>query len=279
MICRYDLKGLSVRGVCPECGTAVRGTILYTVDPLADEFQPMTRPRLTAACLVAWAAAGFIAILASWVIALVSIANERFGLAFSPAPLFPVVILAAAASGISMIGLIRPSIATNTGKMLLATAAMAVYGPLVWVLWQIHALDAIGRPVYFHQPVGEQRELLRLLMGACMLVVFVAVRPNARDLVRRSLVLRTGRVDRQTLIGLAIAAAIAMLGDTLRLASLYLATDAGTLIEGVGAILVAIGSLFLLIGAGGALVDAARISRVILAPSPSLKQILGKAPA
>src|SRR5690606_19927036 len=45
--CGYNLQGLSVVGVCPECGAAVRATILATIDPQAEELTPLLTPRLT----------------------------------------------------------------------------------------------------------------------------------------------------------------------------------------------------------------------------------------
>ena len=64
--CRYDLKGLSIRSLCPECGTAVRATILYQVDPMADAFQPIRHPRVLAWGLVLWSASALVSALAVW---------------------------------------------------------------------------------------------------------------------------------------------------------------------------------------------------------------------
>ncbi|MBL8760751.1 MAG: hypothetical protein JNL50_05545, partial [Phycisphaerae bacterium] len=39
--CAYNLKGLSVRSVCPECGLAISATLLAKVDPHAAELRPI----------------------------------------------------------------------------------------------------------------------------------------------------------------------------------------------------------------------------------------------
>src|SRR5690606_27754218 len=46
--CGYNLRGLSIREMCPECGIPVRATILGVIDPMADELAPIPRPRLVA---------------------------------------------------------------------------------------------------------------------------------------------------------------------------------------------------------------------------------------
>src|SRR4051812_32816459 len=45
--CGYNLKSMSIRGVCPECGAPVRATILAKVDPYAEVLRPLSSPRLT----------------------------------------------------------------------------------------------------------------------------------------------------------------------------------------------------------------------------------------
>src|SRR5262245_48877512 len=64
--CRYNLRGLSVRAPCPECGTPVRATLLAVVDPFAGELQPVSRPRLIVAGLIAWSLGGFGSALCVW---------------------------------------------------------------------------------------------------------------------------------------------------------------------------------------------------------------------
>ena len=74
--CRYDLRGLTVRGMCPECGTAIRATILARVDPLAKELQAVHTPRLTAGLLVLWASGALGAAVCSWVPRVVEALNR-----------------------------------------------------------------------------------------------------------------------------------------------------------------------------------------------------------
>src|SRR3954470_14312241 len=64
--CRYNLRGLSIKSVCPECGTAVRAAILAAVDPYAPILQPLYAPRLAATGLMLWAGGALAAGLLTW---------------------------------------------------------------------------------------------------------------------------------------------------------------------------------------------------------------------
>src|SRR5581483_4291904 len=66
VVCSYNLRGLSIRAICPECGTAVRATILSVVDPHASILRPITFPRLTAAGVILWAAGAVAVAMMAW---------------------------------------------------------------------------------------------------------------------------------------------------------------------------------------------------------------------
>jgi len=79
-VCHYELRGLSIRGVCPECGTAVRATILFRVDPMADEFRPLTSPWFTAQSLVLWSIGGLVAAVGFWLVHVFAYGRAELGL-------------------------------------------------------------------------------------------------------------------------------------------------------------------------------------------------------
>src|SRR6185295_10238912 len=68
--CKYNLRGLTVKGMCPECGTSVRTTILAKIDPLAKELRPLHFPRLTSLGLIVWAWSALAAALCNWALRL-----------------------------------------------------------------------------------------------------------------------------------------------------------------------------------------------------------------
>lgn len=281
IICGYDLKGVTIRGSCPECGTLVRATILYTVDPEAEEFRPLLTPTITAWSVALWSIFGFAAILAAWWVRAADAVRHIFGFFIDTAiaqwTLLGFVVL----SGVSLIGMIRPTARAPWRGTVWAIIALAAYAPLVYLLVRLRAWDASHASPYFPWNRAasaldiSERELVRLGIGACIATIVLAARPNARELVRRSLAMRSGRVDRQTLLALAGAIGVAALGDALRLAAGHLPIEPGAIVDNIGSVLIAVGSMFMTLGIASSVIDSWRIRSVILLPAPSLHEVLG----
>lgn len=279
VVCGYQLQGLSIRSVCPECGTAVRATILYQVDPQAEEFRPLNRPRLTAICLILWSSAALAAALACWLPRLVE-AWAYLTRALNQ-PVSPLAghfaVASASISGLALLGLIRPTPDTARWKSAAMLGAIVAHAPLVWTIWQISGGD-LARPVaYFTESPDPIRIWLRVLQAACLGAILLGVRPIARDLVKRSLVLRTGRVDRQTILAMVAVVCVGVFGDSMRLWAQSGLLGEYWLLGAVGTMLVALASILLTVGLAGALADSWRIHKAILIPSPSLRQVIGGA--
>ncbi len=270
--CGYDLQGLSVLAVCPECGSAVRATILAVVDPLADELRPILRPQLVAIGLVAWAALGLVAAL---IAGLSTGAAQLIGSGTHPwmidhAP-HVVAVLCWLAGGASLC-FVHPHKGVGATNVLLSVLGAVCYAPLGWVMLHLNLLSvnlAAQGARDLWRPSPDRTEYR---FAACSLVVIIilCLRPNARVLVARSLALRTGRVDRQTLLAVAASAGIVVLGDMLG----FFAGEGRGVVRTAGAVLMFMGGGLLLLGLAGALVDAVRIAAAVLAPSPSLRQVM-----
>jgi hypothetical protein len=270
VMCKYNLRGLSIRSVCPECGTAVRATILALVDPHAAEFEPITSPRLTALGLVVWVAGALLAALLAW---LPAPSGRGYGA-------WHVLVAASLiASGVGALALVRPHAGSGRLGTILAAMAVFLYAPLAWLVWEVTSWGwTSGQSAIFpfvalfaHERSPTVQRLL-----VCVLVAAIAllIRPNARLLVARSLALRTGRVDRQTILAIVAAAAIAALGETsLAVARASHGTFADTT-RLAGQILVPAGWALVTLGMVGSLIDAVRIAKSILMPAPTLGQVI-----
>lgn len=277
MTCGYELKGLSIRSVCPECGTAVRATILYKVDPQAEEFKPIPHRRMLAAGLALWSAGPVVAAIACWALRI----TDQLGLWMASPPALPfaawIAVAGVVVSGIGALALIRPVPGAPRGRSLQALIGCAAYAPLVWAMWRMLLdIDPRSAPPYFAGVLQPDRILLRFIASACIIVILLGIRPGARELVKRCMVMRTGRVDRQTLLGMAAVAAVTMVGDGIRLAA---ANQSGMPAETwsiAGSVIIAMGSAMLTLGLIGAMVDSFRIARAVLIPAPSLRQVLGR---
>lgn len=276
VVCGYNLQGLSIRSMCPECGVGVRATILALVDPMASELQPVRFSRLIAAGVVLWAAGAAGAAVMSWLphaadlLMTVGVPGLR-----RPSATLGVA-LGIAASGAGSLALIRPHTGIGAVRSVLAATASLLYIPLLWAAWRYQMLmDLTGGPKYFAGWWPSTTATV-LLVTVCALIcaIIMLQRPIARMLVARSLVIRTGRVDRQTMYAMALAAAImgvgAALGGMMRAESQTYAEATRI----VGVVVIATGSMLLTVGLFGSLIDSVRVAGALLLPQPTLRQVI-----
>lgn len=276
--CRYNLKGLSIRGVCPECALPIRATLLAVVDPMAREIQPLRWPWMTAAGLQMWAHGAFLACLVV------------LGLRIDSALAIPwlsfegrvhaglLAALLAAVSGVGSLCLISPHAGLTRREQFMALAGSALYIPIVASLAIIHrTIDPVHMPGFsLDEDPPLQRMLWKLVCDAAIFAGVLLTRPNARLLAARSLLMRTGDVNRQTLAALAAAVAISVVGDLLLLAASTEWTrgfwDSATRWSGHTMILV--GGALLLIGCGGVVLDVWRLMPVIVSKPLDLSDVV-----
>jgi hypothetical protein len=277
--CRYNLRGLSVRAVCPECGTPVKATVLAVVDPRATELRPMRFPVFTAAGVLAWAFGALAAAACIWVLRVEAYLPAGTVPPWGERWLTRLIVAFAALSGAGAIALVAPHDGISWRGRALAVLGVVLYVPLLVTLSNIHlSIDAMLGDPYRGNPPDGVRLLQRLMAQAILVAITLALRPNARLLVARSMLLRTGRVDRQTLLALAAVLGVSMLGDLLLWFSIVSSGPIGDLLNQAGRLLVLIGSMLFTIGLLGVAVDCWRLRAVIVAPPLSLANVLGNDP-
>jgi hypothetical protein len=277
VVCGYNLRGLSIRALCPECGSGVTATILSVVDPLASELRPIEWPRLVATGLVMWTSGASLAVVLAWLPHLHDVLALA-GIRLSSRP--PAIVLGLVIGvGVSALGaatLIRPHAGISVSTKVLAAIGALLYAPLGYVLWR-HQLEVerIGGSPYV-QPEGPPPAALALLVmiGLTLAVLILCLRPCARLLVARSLLLRTGRVDRQTLLAVAGAAVLMSVGAGVLLVRPASPTLASELARISGTVVIAIGGVMLTIGMLGSLVDSVRIAAAILSPRRTARDVI-----
>lgn len=280
--CRYNLRGMSILSKCPECGTPVRGTILATVDPHAREFLPIYAPVLTAAGMIAWAVCCLAAGLSVLVLRLTELLVSMGGPQFLLSPRWAIV--PSALIGVASLGalaFVRPHARISPIHSLAALLGVVAHLPMAYLLFQMHSVvDQIaGEPYTNPDPRwGPVRSMYRLGIAACMAVIILGIRPNGRLLVSRSLLMRTGRVDRQTLLVILAAVGLASLGDVLRLGGPGLTAGTGALVYTLGGVVIAVGSLLILLGLIGVLIDVIRLRFSILAQPLHIDEVAPKGP-
>lgn len=274
--CGYNLRGLSVRSMCPECGSAVRATILAVVDPQASELQPITYPRLVATGIILWASGAAAAGLLCWLPHLGDLLAS-FGLRLaSRADVTLGVLIAIAISGLGSTALVRPHARMPPIYTILAALGTLLYAPLLWAEWKYQMLSTgpFG-PRYLSSWTPTPGATRYFVLAAALIgTIIICTRPAARMLVARSLLMRTGRVDRQTMLAMASAAGMLVAGGLFGRATTTSPEMFAEASRIVGITLIAFGSLLLTIGLIGSLGDCLRITQAILAPRRTARQVI-----
>ncbi|MCU0688985.1 MAG: hypothetical protein MUE97_04510 [Phycisphaerales bacterium] len=284
VVCSYDLRGVTIRGVCPECGTAVRATILARVDPHAAELQPISpgRARIVSTGLVLWVAAMTLAVLVCWISAVgqgIDIWAEPGAMAGAALQRRAGIIAAVLIwlAGLGAILICRPHRgvpAWMTACVLVGAMLHVPLGLLAEHLGDVAARATGGLWVETYWEPWPDRTYARWAALLLALGIIALIRPMARLLVARSVTIRTGRVDRQTMVAMAAAIAVMFLGDGLGLAAVSSGSGLGIL-GLLGATLVLLGAVLLTVGLFSGLIDVIRIARAIMRPGPTLAQLVG----
>ncbi|HHN78865.1 MAG TPA: hypothetical protein ENK11_09385 [Phycisphaerales bacterium] len=277
--CGYNLRGLSIREVCPECGVAVRATLLACVDPEAEELRPLRNPPLVAYGLIVWSWAAVAAALSVWAVRL----NDAAQLWFPPvintdwtmeAGLFFI-----ALSALGSTVLVCPVRGHCSEGRVKAFAAVLLYLPLLFVHYKLHGEydRLIGTPFITNEGLDVGRSMLRLAENLLIVLIVLGLRDNAVSLAQRSIVMRTGRVDTQPMTALVSTLVLASVGDLLRLAFPSLGGVPGDLLTTFEQVIIAVGSFLFTLGLFGVGIDTLRLRGVLLRPSPGLADILDDA--
>lgn len=259
--CRYNLRGLSIRGVCPECATPIKATLLAVVDPLASELRPIANPQLVGAGVMVWSTCGLMAVVAGWGAPIAEHFWERMGGVERWLALATCVLTGL--SGLGAVVLVRPHAGISVRSRALAMVAIAMYVPLCMFLWRMYVL-------------GDPRPGVRLGAHAVLIAILLGLRPNARLLAARSFLMRTGRIDRQTMLALAGVLCVSVAGNIVRVLVSNLDTDFADSVRQVGGVMVLVGMLLFTLGMFGVVLDCWRLRPVIVERPLSLEQVLGE---
>ncbi|MEM0983176.1 MAG: hypothetical protein AAGI17_04405 [Planctomycetota bacterium] len=275
--CGYNLRGLSVRSLCPECGTAVRATILLAVDPQAEELAPITLPKVTAFGLAIWAWSALLAAVCLWGMRITDLVRASgVGVAFESGPRIVVGLLAV--SAVCSFVLIRPHARVPRATMLRAILGAAMMLPLVGLFWYLLLeFDPARLPPYAAPNAslaGAERSLIRLAIAGATSVVILGLWPAATSLIARSVVIRSGRVDTQPSSAMLAALGLAALGDVVHLAQLVMPWKPLDVLSIVETVLIAMGSFLFTLTLIGLAVDTIRVRKVLMHPPISLRDVL-----
>jgi len=244
-------------------------SILAIVDPRAREFEPIRNPKWVAFGLLTWSIAALLAAACVWTLRaaeLPALGNNPHLLSeASVRTLAGIGVVCVLASGVGAISLVRPTKRMSPMGSRLALLGVVLYVPLAATFWILHGqLDVSLASPYFARLPDAERVLVRAVELLLIAGIMLSLRTNARTLAARSAILRTGRVDRQTMYAVAVTAGLGVLGDLIRLWATESNGAVGQVLSIAGTTLVVIASALLTMGMAGAAIDCARIARALL---------------
>jgi hypothetical protein len=161
--------------------------------------------------------------------------------------------------------------------LVMAWVGCALYLPLVFalVLFARAAAVAPDAGAWWIAARGDVFGLASVVVDILMMAILVLLRPNARMLAARCLLMREGMVDRQTMRAVAFVLSLPALGHLLGILGASLGS--AELLSMIGGIFCSIGYVFFLIGLTGIAMDCLRMRRVVGSAPLSLSELLSPA--
>lgn len=260
--------------MCPECGTSVRTTLLAVIDPMAKELRPIHHPALVGTGLAIWATGALLAVLCVWFLR----AEDFLG---RPRAASPVAFLAygvvafTALSGFAALVLVHPHDGIPLRQRWSALLGVLAYVPLCVFLFYLHVRwDGSNRPPYGYQSeILPERLVLRLCISLLLVAILLLLRPNARLLSGRWVLMRLGAVDRQTMFSMAMVIALWSVGDGLRYSFTLFQGTLADVLRFAGTSSVVVGSLLFTVGLASLVLECWRLRPIIAQPPLDLEEL------
>lgn len=273
--CGYNLRGLSIRSNCSECGIPVRATILGIVDPKADELVPLIAPRFSAIGLNVWSIGAMVAVVMIWALRISEVYRDIWNSTWTPtiAPWVGIGgLIAAMIGGATMI---RPHRRVQRIEAIRSALGVSLFAPLIFVYSTIYLRYDQMAPSPLLDPGDSAvgRSILRVVMFLCVAGIIWGLRPQAVGLAIRSVVVRTGRVDRQSLIAVLASLGIAAFGDLIQITSNFIAFGVDDILSIVSVVVISLGSVLFTVGMVNICIDTIRLYPVLVRPGVGLSDI------
>lgn len=295
--CGYNLRGLGIITVCPECGVQVRQSLLFVVDPSRSHLKPLSEPSRLGRALVLITISLFFAVMVLWAPYIVALSDEVRNLGggvLREWPRWSPVL----AGGLALMAFaLVPPLKKPTDEEPSAEYAkgyrMFRLGLISWALLLafLGAVDEMW-PQWWMKPMfqgapesgGAYRHVLRIALDVSAIMIVTGVRPVVRFLALRSLNHRVGQISRQGFLALTVALIVLWIADIARL-GVALAFDSGTAWASLQAIAITadvvtlIGFAMITLAVANGFLDAMRLSRGMRRRTYQLEELLEDPPA
>ncbi|MBL4590860.1 MAG: hypothetical protein JKY96_02755 [Phycisphaerales bacterium] len=272
--CGYDLRGLSIRVCCPECELPIRATILSVVDPHAEQITPLSFPRFTGIGMQMWSIGALVAVMMIWILRISELLRNLVVLQWKPWWIPWIGLVAIVCSALGAVGMLHPHRRVRRVDALRAAVGVAAYAPLFFIYSSLYRFDRASiSPLLNPGDSSLDRSVYRLMMFICVAIILWGLRPNAVGLAIRSVVVRTGRIDRQSMYAVIVSFFVAAVGDVLNIIGMQLGGGIGDVLAAIQIVLISLGSVLLTLGIINIVMDTLRLYPVIVRPGVALSDV------
>jgi hypothetical protein len=240
------------------------------VDPLAAELAPIYSPRLLFTALCIWSCATLAGCVLVWTIRALEFTTAGGTQPQLIAWLGPAACVLICIAAVALVPMARPHARLEPGTTIGVLVAVFAYVTLAGLWWIIFvSMDRQTLSLFASATADDgKRTMLRLACGAATAVAVLGLSRCWKSLQSRSVLMRSGRLDRQSTPSLLAAIGIAAAGDIIWL---LFKPEQETSIEGslvriISIALVGVGSMLLTVGIVAIAIDVIKLRPVILAP-------------
>jgi len=250
--------------------------VLALVDPMAHGGKIVRSPRLVSLGVTLWSLAALASALIAWAVGIIELITP-FSHSVQPGSLLRLsVVFLVSLSGIGAAAFVRPHDGLSQRTTIMSLIGLGLYIPLSVLVWREAHVPVHVIPVgqwWVSAPAGTDA-LSALALDSILIAILFLLRPHARLLAARSLLLRSGQVDRQTMRALAAVLGLNILGNSMGFVASHFDGELADLIRVIGGLLITVGCLFFTLGLIGIAVDSWRVRGVIFTTPRTYSDVL-----
>ncbi len=253
----------------------VRATILGIVDPHADELTPLRFPRVTAIGLNLWSMGAMTAVVMVWMMRGTEVLRDLGISTWIPGVFAWIGLAGLIGSMFGAMTMIRPHAAITRAEAIRSSLGVSAYIALIFVYEAIYLGHDVVSPSPLFAPGGDAigRSVLRIAIFVLVACIVLGLRPAAVGLAVRSVIVRTGRVDRQSMLAVLASLGIATVGDLISITAQFMPISVHDILEIISIVIISLGSVLFTVGMINICVDTIRLYPVLVRPGVGLSDI------
>jgi len=215
-----------------------------------------------------------LAILVVWLLRGADVAQDMLGSTWTPEYL---TWIGMAGLGLSMLGgatLIRAHRGVTRSEAIRSAIGVSLYAPLIYIYSTIYQDHDLFHVTPMLDPNGPdfERSVLHVLLFVLIAGIIWLLRKQAVGLAIRSVVVRTGRVDRQSLLTVLASLGLAAAGELINIIAEF-SSGLDDVLSIVAVVIISLGSVLFTAGMINICIDTVRLYPVLVRPGVGLSDI------